>query len=212
MPRKNVVKNYAPDNHYHVYGRGIDKRVTFLDDRDFRVFLSLLKQYLSPEDSQDKYGRPIKSLHGAVELNAFCLMPNHFHLLIYQFDQKGMQRLLQRLMTSYVMYFNKRHKRNGNLFYGSYRAVNIGTDEQLMHISGYIHLNPENTCRAEEYPYSSYEYFSGKKNAQWIQPERVLGNFGSFRQYTKYLQAVRNKRQQDALDLQNLDEKNKQPE
>lgn len=156
----------------------------FLDDQDYRVFLHLLKYYLSPTDDEyplKKFGieqkrkRPLKSMFGEIELYCYCLMPNHFHLLVKQISKMGMQELMKKLTTTYAMYFNKRYKRVGYLFQGRYKASIILQDNYLLYISKYIHTNPSGLLtgpdpisRVEYYPYSSYKYYLQNKNLTWL--------------------------------------------
>lgn len=191
MPQKYIVKEYVEDGIYHAYNRGVEKRKIFMDDQDYRVFLHLLKYYLSPtnkDESHPLHGknnyilirpRPISNLHGEVKLIAYCLMPNHFHLLLQQKNKDGMKKLMSKLTTTYSMYFNKRHKRVGYLFQGNYKAVRVITDEQLLHLSRYIHLNPSDLTRSNpvNYPYSSYAHYADKKKAKWLNPEIILDFF-----------------------------------
>lgn len=193
MPSKNIIKQYLENGHYHIYNRGVEKRDIFLDDQDYRVFLHLLKFYLSPEpqQSQEQHPlttligfnpvrpRPLQSLGGEIELLAYCLMPNHFHLLLKQSTLDGMTKLIRRLSTTYSMYFNRRYKRVGHLFQGAFKAVLVQEDSYLLHLSRYLHLNPVGLTRSNpvNYPYSSYEYYLGNKKAPWIKPELILEYF-----------------------------------
>ncbi|OGY10268.1 MAG: hypothetical protein A3H88_00210 [Candidatus Blackburnbacteria bacterium RIFCSPLOWO2_02_FULL_44_9] len=138
MPARNSVKIYVEGGCYHVYNRGVDKRDIYLDDQDYRVFLSFIKQYLSPVEPNfthplsDVTGfhpvrlRQLKSFYGDVELLAYCLMPNHFHLLLRQATKDGMAEFLRALATSYVMYFNKKYERQGALFQGCIKQLMWG--------------------------------------------------------------------------------------
>lgn len=194
MPHKHIVKTYVAEGHYHVYNRGVEKRVIFLDDQDYRVFLHLLKHYLSPfkqdaghplseiPDHTIVRPRPLSSLSEEVDLLAYCLMPNHFHLLIKQLTPDGMPKLLQRVSTTYSMYFNKRHDRVGHLFQGAYKAALITEDEYLLHLSRYIHLNPAELTGLDlvSYPYSSYPYYLDAKKAEWVKPEFILDSLKSY--------------------------------
>lgn len=196
MPSRNRIKIYVGDGHYHVYNRGVEKRVIFLDDQDYRVFFSFLKSYLSVVNKQINHPllevtgpgpvriRPLKSFFGEVSLLSYCLMPNHFHLLLYQQPADGMQRFIQALCTSYTMYFNKKYKRVGPLFQGPYKAVFVDSDSYLLHLTRYIHLNPldltgPGPVTMREYPYSSYPYYLRLKQASWLHPEYVLAYFRS---------------------------------
>lgn len=198
MPAKNVVKQYLEDGYYHIYNRGVEKREIFLDDQDYRVFLHLLKFYLSPPDPLNEHPlsnlsltgfnpvrlRPLKTLFGEIELLAYCLMPNHFHFLVKQRSIDGITQLLRKLSTTFSMYFNSRYKRVGHLFQGTFRAVLIQQDDYLLHLSRYIHLNSKeltgfNPVSSVSYPYSSYGYYLGTKNAFWIKPQFILDYFRS---------------------------------
>lgn len=199
MPSKNRVKTYVENGYYHTYNRGVEKRNIFIDDQDYRVFLQFLKNYLSPPPKiithpvQAVTGsgpvrlRPLKTFFEEITLCAYCLMPNHFHFLINQTNKDSMTRFIQALCTSYSMYFNKKYKRIGTLFQGPYKAVLVMEDSYLLHLSRYIHLNPielltgPGPVKPENYSYSSYPHYLGKKKALWINPEPVLGFFKSAR-------------------------------
>src|SRR5258708_38220492 len=101
MPSRNIVKIYAPHSYYHIYNRGVNKQVIFADEQDFAVFLGLLKRHLSNEPQVDKYFRLHPHFKGQLELLAFCLMPNHFHLLVYQLDDITIiTKLMQSVSTA----------------------------------------------------------------------------------------------------------------
>ncbi|OGL40319.1 hypothetical protein A3J32_02480 [Candidatus Saccharibacteria bacterium RIFCSPLOWO2_02_FULL_46_7] len=176
MPSRNRVKEYVPDSYYHIYNRGVNKRRIFIDDQDYAVFLNLLKRYLDSKPTKDKQGREYGWLYGHLELLAFCLVPNHFHLLIYQRDPTAMTHLLRGVGTSYSTYFNKKYKRVGPLFQERFKASRISKDEYLQHISRYIHLNPENYRTWE---FSSLPYYLGKKQSDWVRPKMILDLFES---------------------------------
>ena len=178
MPSRNRIKQYSADAYYHIYNRGVEKREIFLDDADYSKFLSLLERHLSGEEWEDKRGRSYIDLSKEVELLAYCLRPNHIHLLLYQIDPEGMTRLLRRVMTAYSMYFNLKYDRVGGLFQERFKAALIFDEKHLWHISRYIHLNAippgakfENP---EHHRYSSYRYYQGQLRAPWIRPDRIL--------------------------------------
>jgi putative transposase len=190
MPSRGAIKQYVEGGHYHVFNRGVEKRRIFLDDQDYRVFLHLLKYYLSATSVSNMHPlkeltgfsptrvRPIEPLHEKVDLLCYCLMPNHFHLLIKQHDQKGMEKLLRRLVTNYVMYFNRRYGRVGRLFQGPYKAVLVEKEGHLLHLTRYIHQNPTLTKGfLNEYPYSSYPNYLGEKKNDWLNTESILSFF-----------------------------------
>lgn len=197
VPSRNIVKFYVPNGYYHAYNRGVEKREIFLDDQDYRVFFSFLRSYLSSlrteqrsHPLQEETGlnpvriRPLHSFFEDISLLAYCLMPNHFHLLLYQTKAQGMTEFIRALCTSYSMYFNKKYRRVGHLFQGVFKAALVDSDPYLLHVTRYIHLNPQsrtglNPVKASEYPYSSYPHYLGKKHAEWVHPEHVLAYFRS---------------------------------
>ncbi len=190
MPAKNSIKIYAENAIYHVYNRGVEKRIIFQDDQDYKVFLSYLKEYLSPplkiEDlikkSFDLKGRTFKGIarqpnnySNQIELLAYCLMPNHFHLMIKQNENKNsINEFVQSLLVRYSMYFNKRYNRVGSLFQGKYKAVMVLDELYLLHLSRYIHLNPSEYTTDLVNSYSSYGEYLGIRNTDWVKPRPIL--------------------------------------
>ena len=198
MPSRNRVKVYIPDSYYHIYNRGLNKQHIFKDDYDYSVFLNLLKRYLSNESIKDKMGREYGSLNDRIELLAFCLMPNHFHLLIYQHDELAMTALLRRVGTAYSTYFNKKYRRTGPLFQERFKANRISKDEYLIHISRYIHMNPSDY---KNWEYSSLAHYLDKNKAGWIKPEKILSLFEG--DYMNFLEDYEdNKRILDEIEIE----------
>jgi len=191
MPAKNSIKQYLENGFYHIYNRGVEKRDIFLDEQDYAVFLSYLKDYLlekdvlaleaiffSPNSSfreKDKAKRllAMNNFFGEIDLLCYCLMPNHFHFLIKQNHLDGIDRFLNSLGTRYTQYFNKKYKRVGCLCQDVYKAVLIESDEQLLHLSRYIHLNPGKTSQQ---PSSLPEYLDLRHTA-WVKPQFILDYF-----------------------------------
>lgn len=193
------------DEYYHVYNRGTDKRVTFQDEYDYKRFMVLL--YLcngtNAIDLREHYsegstfGDVLYFRHGEklVDIGAYCLMPNHFHLLLREIKEGGISSFMQKLSTGYTMYFNKRNERTGSLFEGRFKAKHADTDEYLKYLFSYIHLNPlklndpdwkekgiidlqKTKEYLNEYPYSSYHDFFGRKR-----PEKAILSTGAFPGY-----------------------------
>jgi putative transposase len=202
MPSRYAIKEFEADSMYHVYNRGVDKRIIFTDERDYSVFLSFLKFALLSDEQlteqnvindgllteANRFNIRREGLYGAVELVSYCLMPNHFHLLLYQHDVDGITRLMRSVATGYVMYFNKRHKRVGGLFQDVYKASRINTQGYWDHISRYIHLNPIDIGEDyESYTYSSYRNYVGNAEADWLKPELVMHGFSSVKEYEKFV-------------------------
>ena len=183
MPSPNLEKIYAPDCYYHIYNRGVDRQPIFKSPDDYAVFLNILKRYLDTEPIKDNKKREYEWLHEKVDLLAFCLISNHFHLFVYQHTPEAMTRLLRGVGTSYTGYFNKKYKRTGPLFQDRYKATMVDKDSYLMHISRYIHLNPSDY---KNYEWSSYDYYVGKKNSGWVNPDKILRLFSSIKEYEEF--------------------------
>lgn len=198
MPSKNALKTYVEGGYYHIYNRGVEKRRIFFDRGDYNTFLHYLSLYLTPIDEIRKE-KPLlrlnivkNNLSDEVELLAYCLMPNHFHLLVKQKAIDGITRLMRQITTGYSMYFNKRYNRQGHLFQGRFKAANIDSDEHLLHLSRYIHLNPKDRgVSLTEFEWSSYLNYLGNKNEQWVNTGLILnyftkGNYqGTYKQFVE---------------------------
>jgi putative transposase len=143
---------FAQGEYYHIYSRGVEKRNIFQDEDDYKRFIFLLNLAKSEESinirdlkkRNDNQGLTFVKNKGQtlVNIGAWCLMPNHFHLLISENSEGGISLFLQKLLTSYSMYFNKKYDRKGSLFESRFQAEHLDTDNYLKYIFSYIHLNP----------------------------------------------------------------------
>ncbi len=172
MPAKNTIRQFSENSYYHVYNRGVEKRIIFLDRQDYTIFLSYLKHYLDPTLGSDP-----KSLAQEVNLLAFCLMPNHFHLMLHQITKDGITKLMRAVCTKYATFFNLKYNRVGTLFQGKYKATIILEDIYLLHLSRYIHLNPYPGSDPKTYDFSSYRYYLSLAKADWVKPDFILSFF-----------------------------------
>jgi putative transposase len=201
MPSRNSIKQYAPNSYYHVYNRGVAKLPIFLDDHDKEYFLHLLKRHLDPTDtSTDRFQTPYKKFDD-VKLLSYCLMHNHFHLLIYQIEPMALADFMKSILTAYTMYFNKKYKRVGHLFQGRFKASLILDDAYLLHITRYIHLNP---YKYRTYTWSSYGYYIGQKKSHWMHPELILSLFRDVKDYSAFVHDYEDYHQSRDTVLSNL--------
>ncbi len=210
MPAKNSSKIYNDESFYHLYNRGVEKRNIFLDEQDYSVFLSYLKTYLLPKDeinlrvivsskdinSQEK-DKAIKLLSlnnfsNEIDLLVYSLLPNHFHLLVKQTHANGIDRFMNSLITRYVLYFNKKYHRVGPLFQGVYKAVLVASDEQLLHLSWYIHSNPLKFLgipfkdwKKISLPFSLPEYLD-ERQSEWLKTSLILEYFSKINKNDSY--------------------------
>lgn len=202
MPARNRIKQYVENSYYHIYNRGVEKRLIFLDKQDYSVFLSYLIDYLSFKDTRalaDRLANPdisylekdkiiklfrLNNFYGEIVLLAYSLMPNHFHFFIKQKEPLSIDKFMQSLATRYTMYFNRKHHRIGFLYQDVYKAVLLENDMQFIYLSKYIHkqavihqlIPQDQVLRGWKQP-SSYPEYLGKRKTQWIHQEEVLSYF-----------------------------------
>lgn len=190
------VVPFVNDQIYHIYNRGNEKRVVFEDKYHYRRFLKTLIYYQlkgpKPKLSHFfKYQRfKTDTAQKLVDILAYCLMPNHFHLLVKQKEEGGITEMMTKLILSYTKYFNTKHNRVGALFQGQFKAVLIESDEQLTHVSRYIHLNPIVSLLVkdlEAFSYSSYEEYVQQNRQGICSTKEVLGFFKSPDDYARFV-------------------------
>jgi len=136
-------QSFVPGEFYHLYNRGTEKRIIFLDKKDYEYFLFLM--YICNTTKSIKLrevGENFDREETIVEIGAYCLMPNHFHILIYEKIEGGISKYMLKLMTGYSMYFNKKYKRTGKLCEGVFKSIHANSDNYLKYLYSYIHLNP----------------------------------------------------------------------
>lgn len=185
---------------YHIYNRGVDKREIFSSDSDRRRFLSCLHHFNDTGQSRsfDEPGEIQKESPGdrekLVEILAFVLMPNHYHLLVKPLVENGVSEFMRKIGTGYTHYFNIRHERSGTLFQGKYKFVRIEDDEQLNYIPFYIHFNPAELIESEwkekeirdkdrvldflkSYQWSSLQDYLGNRRFSGIINKEILSDY-----------------------------------
>lgn len=140
---------FATDCLYHIYNRGVDGREIFMEDKDYIRFIHSLYEF-----NDKKFALPYQRIfkkeafsgithrQALVNILCFCLMPNHFHLILQQLTDGGITKFMRKLGTGFTMYFNIKYARKGVLFQSQFRAIAIETDSYLLNLSRYIHLNP----------------------------------------------------------------------
>lgn len=220
---------------YHVLNRGVDKRKIFLDKQDYFRFIHDLFEFNNQdlantasyhfqqrskncviESRQIKGRRPRKLL---VSIYAFCLMPNHYHLLLSPKIKNGIPKFMQKLNMGYSRYFNERYKREGTLFEGRYKSIFIKDESHFYHLPYYIHFNPldlkfpewrEGKLRnykealklLEDYRWSSHLDYLGKKNFPSVTNRAfLLKVFEGEKEYKKSI-----KQRLKDLDLENIED------
>ena len=183
--------SFVSGEYYHLYNRGNSKQKIFHDTEDYRRFVALLYTCNSEnnfrmsivKDSAKKDPYLWEIGNQIVYIGAYCLMPNHFHILITEKEKDGVSKFMQKLSTAYVMYYNIKYERTGSLFEGKFRSQHLGTDQYMKYIFSYIHLNPLKLIQKDwkevgikdkkvalnylnKYKYSSYLDFRGAKRKE----------------------------------------------
>jgi len=168
----------------------------FRDEDDYRYFEDLLARHLAAKPATDKFGRKYKSFYGQVQLHSYCLMPTHFHLLLWQKKAGAITQFMSRISIAYSMYFNLKYKRKGRLFESQFKAVPVTSDPKLIHVSRYIHLNPIGYRVWDHSSYGDYLY-----NARdWVTTDFVLSFFPGALGYSDFVDDYEDvKRQNDEL-------------
>jgi len=191
-------------NIYHIMNRGVASMPIFLDKRHYQRCLDTIFYYQeeSPKikfsyfyrqqflDEDTKQNKPKKNL---VKIIGYCLMPNHYHLLLEQLVDHGISNFMRLFSNSYTHYFNTKNKRIGPVFQGVFKSVLVETEQQLLHLSRYIHLNPfsanliKNINDLDQYQYSSYPEYINQNNNYHCQKDIILNYFKSNNSYFNFV-------------------------
>lgn len=132
--------SFAPGEYYHCCNRGVDKRTIFADAFDY--FIKQLDGFNTEAAvTKLRLQKNKESVNPPVEILSYCLLPNHYHLLLRCNADQGVSQFMQRLGTGYTMYFNKKYKRSGSLFQGKFQANHIDTDQGLRQVAAYVYHN-----------------------------------------------------------------------
>ncbi|ETB63981.1 TPA: hypothetical protein DIC38_01355 [Candidatus Nomurabacteria bacterium] len=211
---------FITGEYYHIYNRGIDKRIIFKSHKDYERFIILL--YLSNSEKSfrldDIINRQnkkideilkIKKDHLLVSIGAWCLMPNHFHIMIKQEVDGGITKFMRKLGVGYSMFFNIKYDRKGALFGGLFKSKLIGNDDNYMRqLFAYIHLNPlelefpkwETNLKMfssikmknfiEFYKYSSYQDYIGYKRTEYniLQKDKFPDFFQNIKSFKEFVE------------------------
>lgn len=201
---------FAPGEHYHIYGRGTGKQIIFLDTRDYVRFLFLILYFQSPIiiynigsiiNSFIKYKTFRISKNSSeqilkqrsVKLVAFTLMPNHFHLIVLELKEGGISEYMQRVLTAYSKYFNIKYKKSGHVFQGPFQATHIDKDEYLLHLSAYIHRNQREIIKwknkEHDYPWSSYQdCIKENRWGEFLENNIIIDRFKNKNEYRHFVE------------------------
>lgn len=200
--KRNVI--FAENEVYHVFNRSVANEPIFVKKKDINRTLDLVGFYryeqnlrfsfferLAAEEKKS-YLNWLSRKKPIVEIYAYSIMPNHFHFLVKQNSKNGVQKFLSYFQNSFAKFFNIKNKRFGPLFTRPFKAKHVSAEEELLHLSRYIHLNPV-TAYLMEYPdlkennLTSYPFYLKKEKEGFVNTEMILGLVGSTKNYEKFV-------------------------
>jgi len=204
MPVRSVP--FVSGEIYHVFNRGINKQTIFKTNKDFFRALETLKyypykdpplrysQFLNlPKDIKSDVMKKLLSKDKLIEVISYCLMPNHFHFLLRQIKANGVQDLVRKFEISYTRFFNTKYSGIGPILQGQFKAVRIEDENQLLHVSRYIHLNPYSSYLIsklediEDYRWSSLPEYLTKKAGHFCSRDLLLSHFKNEMKYKEFI-------------------------
>jgi len=186
---------FATGEFYHIFNRGVDRRKIFLRQGHYARFVATTKRLMktgSATAGKLRLGKqtPLKK---KLDIICYCLMPNHYHFLVRQTKESGLTEFMHKLDTSYTKYFNVVGKRTGRLFEYTFKAIRVENDEQLLHLSRYIHLNPligNITTDLRGYSWSSYPDYVGLVENGFCLKDEIFGFYPKKRALKDYIRFV----------------------
>ncbi len=219
---------FAENEYFHIYSRGVEKRKIFLSLKDYTRFVALL--YIMNQSESFRFDNFLQKNQNnlkeifkeqrektLVSILGYCLMPNHFHLILYEHTEGGTSKFMGKLLTAYSMYFNTKYERSGPLLTRPFRSEHINNESQFMYMFSYVHLNPisiiekewkdngvknkkEAKAFLEKYQFSSYQDFLENNR-----PESVILDFSLIPEYIKEMKLDFNTQEQIFQENKNLE-------
>ena len=211
---------FANDEFFHIYNRGVDKRIIFDDAEDTQRFLQSMVEFNAVEPVGSLYQNSFNRLSGLtpklneklVNIIAYCLNPNHFHLILEQLVDGGISEFMKRLGGGYTSFFNVKNERSGSLFQGTFKSILIDSNEYLLHVSAYVNLNDRVHQLSGLTPKlaesrSSWREYTDTSIKGICEKGIILEQFDSIAEYEKFalssLESITQKKQ-DRKDLERL--------
>ena len=207
MPRRKI--EIVNGEYYHIYNRGVDKREIFQEEKDYFKFLRNLKDFNNKsyyeeriqEIESKKFKKKNKKERGSflfgkdktVSVVAYTLLPNHYHLILKQLTDNGIQDFMHKMGTSFTNFFNKKYDRSGYLFQGPYKAIHVDDNNYLLWLSGYINGNVEihGIEKAENYKWSSFNNLIEKGNNEILDDtDIILSQFKNSQEYKNFVDEI----------------------
>jgi putative transposase len=195
---------FANGEYYHLYNRGVDKRKVFLSISDYERFLLSMDLLNDQDDGLMTNWKDFRRTHPRAELSDFplikkkrkrlvefifyCLNPNHYHVVVRQLAERGIERFMHKMGTSYTNYFNTKNTRDGVLFQGKFKAIHIKSNAKLLYLSAYVNMNNFiHGYRSKDWEYSSLLDYLGKRDNKLCNKEVILGQFKNKSEYKEFV-------------------------
>lgn len=210
---------FVEGEYYHIYNRGVDKRTIFSEGYDSTRFLESMRLFnvsnpigsiFENKFQKTQLGSSAPKLGKLVDFVSYCLIPNHYHFVLSQTAEKGIEKFMHKLGTGYTNYFNEKNGRSGSLFQGRFKAVHITSNEQLLHVVSYVNLNYKvhglklNDATRKVIRSSWDEYSNIAKNP-FCKKDIILGQFKKFPHYEEFAlstveETIRRRKEDEELD------------
>lgn len=178
---------FAENEFYHIYNRGVDKRNIFSSQSDLERFIASMEQF-NTNEVLGNLGRDVSkdNKNKLVNIIAFSLSKNHFHLILEQIIENGIEKFMHKLSMGYAKYFNARNQRSGALFQGRFKAIHIDSDDYLLHLSAYINLNERGHKISNFLGRSSWNEYLGIASTNICKKEIILERFKTTQEYKRF--------------------------
>jgi REP element-mobilizing transposase RayT len=176
MPRRDIV--FQPGHFYHIYHRGNDRCDIFFEEENYSYFLFLMHRHLPSNE---------------IRIHAYCLMMNHFHILVELVADCNLSRSMKNLLIAYTKAINKRYRRVGHLFQGQFRCKEVDSEQYALTLSRYIHANPVSAgfvTKSEEWKYSSYRIFLGLDSDPRVTTNLMNNYFKNIAEYREFVESM----------------------
>lgn len=197
---------FTEGEYYHIFNRGVDKHEVFLHSHDYERFLLAMdllndennglmiewRDYkkTNPQANLDDFLKlGFRKREPLVEIIAYCLNPNHFHFILKQAKEKGVEKFMHKIGISHTKYFNEKNKRSGSLFQGKFKATHIGSNEYLLYLSAYVNKNNfiHSYNNNDDWLYTSLHEYLGKRNGRIINKDIIMSQFNNSEEYNDFL-------------------------
>lgn len=210
---------FVENEFYHIYNRGVDKRSIFSDKNDLERFFLSMQEFNTIEPigsifensfNKNKVNKTKQTVSPLVQFVVYCLNPNHFHFILTQLVERGIEKFMHKLGTGYTKYFDEKHLRSGALFQGRFKANHINSNEYLLHAGVYVNLNYKvhKLKSGRDLFLSSWDEYVNKDRQGICSKDIMLGQFKSIKEYGEFaestLESILKKRANITIELENM--------